>query len=72
MQGKINSQISCRRTAETAEKSAVCRGWSTGTDEADQKGNGMKEKIIGIIQDAAAAISIILFLVALYILMVAG
>jgi hypothetical protein len=32
----------------------------------------MKKKIIGIIQDAAAAISIILFLVALYIIMAAG
>lgn len=60
------------RTAETADRSAVCRGWSTGTDEADQKGNGMKEKIIEIIQDAVAVISIILFLVALYILMAVG
>jgi hypothetical protein len=32
----------------------------------------MKEKIIEIIQDAVAVISIILFLVALYILMAVG
>jgi len=29
--------ISERITAETAEHSAVCRRWSTGTDEADQE-----------------------------------
>ena len=59
------------RTAETADRSAVCRGWSTGTDEADRKGKGMKEKIIGILQNAAAAVSLLLFLAALYILMAA-
>ncbi len=26
------------KRAETAEKSAVCRGWPTGIDEAGQKG----------------------------------
>ena len=26
------------KRAETAERSAVCRGWLTGTDEAGRKG----------------------------------
>ena len=57
--------------AETADHSAVCRGWSTGTDEADRKGQGMKERIIEFLQSAAAAVSIIVFLSALYLIMAA-
>ena len=60
-----------RRTAETAERSAVCRRWSTGTDEADQEGEGMKEKVIELLQDLAAVASIFIFLFALYILLAA-
>lgn len=51
--------------------SPVCRGWSTGTDEADQEGSGMKEKVIELLQNLAAAASIFIFLFALYILLAA-
>lgn len=57
-----------RRTAETG-RSPVCRKWSTGTDEADRKGAGMKKKIIEFLQDMLAAASVFLFLWALYMLL---
>ena len=52
--------------------SPVCRGWSTGTDEADQEGQEMKEKITELLQDLAAGASIFIFLFFLYILMAAA
>lgn len=57
-----------KRTAETGCV-PVCRGWSTGTDEADQEGQEMKEKITELLQDLAAGASIFIFLFFLYILM---
>ncbi len=69
IQEKINKYFMLADSRLAEEETDVCQEWPTGTDGEDWEEQGMKEKIIEYLQDAAAMASISVFLTVLYLAM---